>query len=119
MSGRDCGRTPSSAGRHSGAVDIVVVSSADGTTLRSTPFHVRFGKMQIIRSLGTEVRALAGTAKAPSQILLTLRTHQVTVSVNGQVCGLRMRLGPSGEAYFVTVRSFLARSFFSGVFDTP
>ncbi len=33
----------------SGAVDIVVVPSEDGQTWRSTPFHVRFGKMQIIR----------------------------------------------------------------------
>ena len=38
----------------SGAVDIVVVQGEDGV-FRSTPFHVRFGKMQIIRASGTEV----------------------------------------------------------------
>ena len=33
----------------SGAVDIVVVEHEDGT-LHSTPFHVRFGKVQVIKS---------------------------------------------------------------------
>ena len=32
----------------SGAIDIIVVRSADGT-LRSSPFHVRFGKFMILR----------------------------------------------------------------------
>jgi phosphatidate phosphatase LPIN len=63
----------------SGAVDIVVVPSPDGSTWRSTPFHVRFGKMQIIRASGTEV----------------------SVTVNDVVSPLRMKLGHAGEAFFL------------------
>jgi phosphatidate phosphatase LPIN len=33
----------------SGAIDIIVVQQEDGS-LRSTPFHVRFGKLQLISS---------------------------------------------------------------------
>lgn len=46
--------------------------------MKCTPFHVRFGKMQIIRSAGTEV----------------------SIHVNGTLTGLKMRLGAAGEAYF-------------------
>ena len=33
----------------SGAIDIVVVPQPDGT-LKSTPFHVRFGKLHLLNS---------------------------------------------------------------------
>ena len=32
----------------SGAIDVVVVPQEDGS-LRSTPFHVRFGKLQLLK----------------------------------------------------------------------
>lgn len=39
----------------SGCIDIIVVPQVDGT-LRSTPFHVRFGKTKLLRSREKEVR---------------------------------------------------------------
>jgi phosphatidate phosphatase LPIN len=62
----------------SGAVDIIAVRHADGS-LRSTPFHARFGKLQL------------------------LRPHEkvVTIGVNGVKAPFQMKLGSAGEAYFV------------------
>ncbi|SCU89684.1 LAME_0E04940g1_1 [Lachancea meyersii CBS 8951] len=62
----------------SGAIDVVVVEHPDGR-LACSPFHVRFGKFQILK---------------PSQ-------KKVLVSVNGQPTNIPMKLGDSGEAYFV------------------
>ena len=63
----------------SGAVDIIVVKHPDGS-LHSTPFHVRFGKLQLLR---------------PDS------SHSVSISVNGgPPLPFYMRLGSAGEAYF-------------------
>ena len=40
----------------SGAIDIVVVPQEDGT-LKTTPFHVRFGKLQLLNSSEKIVRS--------------------------------------------------------------
>lgn len=61
----------------SGCTDIIVVRQHDGE-LRSTPFHVRFGKGKVLRS----------------------REKEVSISVNGRATGLRMTLGAAGEGYF-------------------
>eukprot|EP01122_Echinamoeba_exundans_P013301 TRINITY_DN5787_c0_g2_i1.p1 TRINITY_DN5787_c0_g2~~TRINITY_DN5787_c0_g2_i1.p1 ORF type:complete len:1000 (+),score=212.58 TRINITY_DN5787_c0_g2_i1:90-3089(+) len=72
----------------SGAVDIVVVNQADGT-LRSTPWHVRFGKIHLLN---------------PAE-------QKVHVYVNGQrVKGIKMKLGTAGEAYFLHEDAALAAS---------
>ncbi|KFG50878.1 LNS2 (Lipin/Ned1/Smp2) protein [Toxoplasma gondii p89] len=63
----------------SGCIDIICVRSTDDNKLRSTPFHVRFGKAKLLRS----------------------REKTVTVTVNGVLTSLRMKLGAAGEAYFV------------------
>ncbi|KEP63819.1 UNVERIFIED_CONTAM: LNS2 (Lipin/Ned1/Smp2) protein [Hammondia hammondi] len=63
----------------SGCIDIICVRSTDDNKLRSTPFHVRFGKAKLLRS----------------------REKTVTVTVNGELTSLRMKLGAAGEAYFV------------------
>ena len=62
----------------SGAIDVVVVPQPDGS-LRSTPFHVRFGKLQ----------------------LLNPQEKVVTITVNDTPAEFTMKLGYSGEAYFV------------------
>lgn len=62
----------------SGAIDVIVVEHPDGN-LACSPFHVRFGKFQILK---------------PSQ-------KKVQVIVNGQPTDIPMKLGDSGEAYFV------------------
>ncbi|KAL6948801.1 hypothetical protein ACO0QE_001274 [Hanseniaspora vineae] len=62
----------------SGAVDIIVVEQANGD-LSCSPFHVRFGKFQILK---------------PSQ-------KKVEVIVNGQPTSIPMKLSENGEAFFV------------------
>ncbi|KAM9296511.1 phosphatidate phosphatase LPIN3 [Gastrophryne carolinensis] len=62
----------------SGAIDVIVVSQPDGS-FRSSPFHVRFGKLGILR-----------TAEMA-----------VDIEVNGEQVDLQMRLGENGEAFFI------------------
>lgn len=61
-----------------GAIDVVVVKQRDGT-FKSSPFHVRFGKMALIKT----------------------KDLTVDIEINGQPVDLHMRLGDAGEAYFV------------------
>jgi phosphatidate phosphatase PAH1 len=62
----------------SGCIDIVVIEHADGS-YSSTPFHARFGKLKVFKS-----------------------EHKViNIVVNGKDTGIKMRLGKSGEAYFL------------------
>ena len=61
------------------AIDIIVCEKTDGD-LKSTPFHIRFGKLGVL---------------SPKQKV-------VNISVNGStVKDLTMRLGEQGEAFFV------------------
>ncbi|CAI6339857.1 unnamed protein product [Periconia digitata] len=62
----------------SGAIDVIVVEQEDGS-LACSPFHVRFGKYQILR---------------PSD-------KKVQFTVNGQKQDYAMKLGEGGEAFFV------------------
>lgn len=62
----------------SGAIDVIVVESADNE-LNCSPFHVRFGKFQLLR---------------PSQ-------KKVDFIINGKLTNLPMKLGDEGEAFFV------------------
>ena len=62
----------------SGAIDIVVVRQPDGS-LRSTPFHVRFGKLMLLKP----------------------REKIVSLTVNQKPVELWMKLGYSGEAFFI------------------
>ena len=62
----------------SGAIDVVVVEHPDGR-LSCSPFHVRFGKFQILK---------------PSQ-------KKVQVFINEKLSNMPMKLSDSGEAYFV------------------
>lgn len=61
-----------------GAIDVVVVEHPDGL-FNCSPFHVRFGKFQLLR---------------PSQ-------KKVEVIINGTPTNLPMKLGDEGEAFFV------------------
>ncbi|KAI8911086.1 Lipin/Ned1/Smp2-domain-containing protein [Gorgonomyces haynaldii] len=62
----------------SGAIDIIVVEQED-KTLMCSPFHVRFGKLKILR---------------PSEKL-------VDVSINGKQMDIQMKMGDAGECFFV------------------
>ena len=63
----------------SGAIDIIVVEQPDGT-LKSSPFHVRFGRFKVLRNP---------------------RDRIVRITVNDQPVDFVMKLGHSGEAFFV------------------
>ncbi|XP_047674325.1 phosphatidate phosphatase LPIN1-like isoform X1 [Tachysurus fulvidraco] len=78
----------------SGCIDVIVVRRPDGS-LHCSPFHVRFGKMGVLRS----------------------REKVVDIEVNGEPVSLQMKLGDSGEAFFImesddreVVPSYLATS---------
>lgn len=62
----------------SGAIDILVIEQPDGT-LQCSPWHVRFGKFQIIKPLD----------------------KKIDVYVNDNKTDLPMKLGEGGEAFFV------------------
>ncbi|KAM9273869.1 LOW QUALITY PROTEIN: phosphatidate phosphatase LPIN1 [Cariama cristata] len=61
----------------SGCIDIIVVRQPDGN-LQCSPFHVRFGKMGVLRS-----------------------GEVVDIEINGEAVDLHMKLGDNGEAFFV------------------
>uniref|UniRef100_A0AAR2K470 phosphatidate phosphatase n=1 Tax=Pygocentrus nattereri TaxID=42514 RepID=A0AAR2K470_PYGNA len=63
----------------SGCIDVIVVRQPDGS-LQCSPFHVRFGKMGVLRS----------------------REKVVDIEINGEPVSLHMKLGENGEAFFVT-----------------
>ncbi|XP_015275706.1 PREDICTED: phosphatidate phosphatase LPIN2 [Gekko japonicus] len=62
----------------SGCIDVVVVRQQDGTYLCS-PFHVRFGKLGVLRS----------------------KEKVIDIEINGDAVDLHMKLGDNGEAFFV------------------
>ncbi|KAH9395753.1 Lipin-3 [Tyrophagus putrescentiae] len=61
-----------------GAIDVIIVEQADGS-FKCSPFHVRFGKMGVIRS----------------------KEKIVDIEINGIPVDIHMKLGDSGEAYFL------------------
>ncbi|KAF9350934.1 hypothetical protein BGX26_010935 [Mortierella sp. AD094] len=62
----------------SGAIDVVVVEQPNGE-LACSPFHVRFGKLSILRP----------------------QEKVVEVTINGRVVDFPMKVGDAGEAFFV------------------
>ncbi|XP_063548727.1 phosphatidate phosphatase LPIN3 isoform X3 [Cydia strobilella] len=61
-----------------GAIDVVVVEQPNGS-FTCSPFHVRFGKLGVLRS----------------------RFKVVDLELNGESLPIHMKLGESGEAFFV------------------
>ncbi|KAG8445658.1 hypothetical protein GDO86_010440 [Hymenochirus boettgeri] len=62
----------------SGCIDVIVVRQPNGE-MQCSPFHVRFGKMGVLRS----------------------REKVVDIEINGEPVDLHMKLGDNGEAFFV------------------
>ncbi|XP_059184903.1 phosphatidate phosphatase LPIN2-like isoform X2 [Centropristis striata] len=61
-----------------GGIDVIVVRQPDGS-FQCSPFHVRFGKLGVLRS----------------------KEKIVDIEINGEVVDLHMKLGDNGEAFFV------------------
>ena len=61
-----------------GAIDVIVVEQEDGS-FKCSPFHVRFGKL--------------GVLKAKEKI--------VDIEINGNEVTLKMKLDDTGAAFFV------------------
>lgn len=81
----------------SGAIDILVIEDDSGRRSCS-PFHVRFGKLQLLKSRGISV----------------------VIDLNGHRTPLRMLLGAAGEAYFYNLpRSSSADERRSPITSTP
>uniref|UniRef100_A0A665WL31 phosphatidate phosphatase n=1 Tax=Echeneis naucrates TaxID=173247 RepID=A0A665WL31_ECHNA len=62
----------------SGCIDVIVIRQPDGT-FQCSPFHVRFGKLGVLRS----------------------REKVIDIEINGEPVELHMKLGDNGEAFFV------------------
>lgn len=62
----------------SGAIDVIVVEQEDGS-LACSPFHIRFGKFQLLRPY----------------------EKKVELTVNGEKRNFPMKVGEGGEAFFV------------------
>ncbi|XP_069476955.1 phosphatidate phosphatase LPIN2 isoform X1 [Ambystoma mexicanum] len=62
----------------SGCIDVIVVRQQDGT-YQCSPFHVRFGKLGVLRS----------------------KEKVIDIEINGDPVDLHMKLGDNGEAFFV------------------
>lgn len=61
-----------------GAIDVIVVEQQDGG-FKCSPFHVRFGKLGVLRS----------------------KEKVVDIEINGEPLDIHMKLGETGEAFFV------------------
>ncbi|XP_078092819.1 phosphatidate phosphatase LPIN2-like [Mustelus asterias] len=61
-----------------GCIDVIVVRQPDGS-YHCSPFHVRFGKLGVLRS----------------------KEKVVDIEINGEPVELQMKLGDNGEAFFV------------------
>nr|CAD7197548.1 unnamed protein product [Timema douglasi] len=61
-----------------GAIDVVVIEQPNGS-FTCSPFHVRFGKLGVLRS----------------------KEKVVDIEINGEPLDIHMKLGESGEAFFV------------------
>jgi phosphatidate phosphatase LPIN len=109
----------------SGAADIIVVQQPDGS-LHSTPFHVRFGKLQLLKSREKVVeievspldesdiiKAIERLERIPSRERLKVRLsgtfssgdlqndQNLEPALGGYKTPLTMLLGAAGEAFFV------------------
>ncbi|XP_054883442.1 zgc:123305 [Poeciliopsis prolifica] len=67
-----------------GGIDVIVVRQPDGS-YQCSPFHIRFGKLGVLRS----------------------KEKIVDIEVNGESVDLHMKLGDNGEAFFVEKEEYM------------
>ncbi|XP_061065749.1 phosphatidate phosphatase LPIN3 isoform X3 [Eubalaena glacialis] len=78
-----------------GGIDVLVVRQADGS-FRCSPFHVRFGKLGVLRS-----REKVWEREEHRNQGINKNTEMVDIEINGEPVDLHMKLGDSGEAFFI------------------
>ena len=93
-----------------GAIDVVIVQQEDGTFL-SSPFHVRFGKLGVLRSREKVTKCcsfnlLLSSYKTVCYISFYCLQQVVDIEINGNPVEIHMKLGESGEAFFVSESPF-------------
>ncbi|XP_064887977.1 phosphatidate phosphatase LPIN3 isoform X1 [Columba livia] len=79
-----------------GCIDVVVVRQPDNS-FQCSPFHVRFGKLGVLRS----------------------KEKVVDIEINGEPVDLHMKLGDNGEAFFVQESEENEGSIPSGLCTSP
>ena len=78
-----------------GAIDVIVVEQEDGT-FKSSPFHVRFGKLGVMKAREKIVSDDMGRNTQYNSDIL-----QVDLEINGEPVEMQMKLDDSGVAFFV------------------
>ncbi|KAI2667643.1 Phosphatidate phosphatase LPIN2 [Labeo rohita] len=100
----------------SGCIDVVVVRQKDGT-YQCSPFHVRFGKLGVLRS---KEKVVCDAIRFAGQLAAVLSERRkftnyvwwldppstgivspIDIEINGEPVDLHMKLGDNGEAFFV------------------
>jgi phosphatidate phosphatase LPIN len=87
-----------------GAIDVIVIqrpTDNGDSELSCSPFHVRFGKWQILRPGEKKVSSYCPYPPGNSTLIGRGRNEQVNVSVNGHPIPFSMKVGEAGEAFFV------------------
>lgn len=89
-----------------GAIDVIVIErprqdEPSETELVCTPFHVRFGKWQVLRPGEKKARQSKQHITYYQANAISTTDAQVTVLVNGKPIPYGMKIGDAGEAFFV------------------
>lgn len=91
-----------------GAIDVIVVerpTESGEVELACSPFHVRFGKLSVLRPIDKKVSLyfmLLHSRRGKHLILTSFLDHpQVRITVNDQSIPFYMKVGETGEAFFV------------------
>ncbi|XP_065325380.1 phosphatidate phosphatase LPIN1-like isoform X3 [Gordionus sp. m RMFG-2023] len=96
----------------SGAIDVIIIQQEDGSYI-SSPFHVKFGKLGVIRSREKIGRVAVYTALAILKKRSTGTDDWIAVDIEineEYVEDLHMKLGESGEAFFVQPQISITKS---------
>lgn len=104
-----------------GAIDVIVVerpTESGDVELACSPFHVRFGKLSVLRPVDKKVRSsplprprrrradarplpLPSLVPPPPLAVLPHPLEQVRITVNDERVPFYMKVGETGEAFFV------------------
>lgn len=87
-----------------GAIDVIVVerpTESGQVELACSPFHVRFGKLSVLRPVDKKVRAVPSPSGRTCETESPKTRRQVRIAVNDERIPFYMKVGETGEAFFV------------------